>query len=85
MITMELTEKEARAIQKMREGYFEVSCVHRDDLKGQRYNTEDITDDQMEELAQKMGSAYTEIVFWIDLEIIANDLSFPRKARKELE
>ena len=85
MITMELTEKEAQALSMTREGYFKVTYVHRDDLASIGFNLNNVTDDQMEELAEKMGSAYTEIVFWIDLKIIANDLSIPRKARKELE
>ena len=78
MTTMELTEKEARAIQKMREGYFEVSCVHRDDLKTQGFDPSNVTDGQMEELADKMGEAYTgNDVFWIDLDIIAKDIGIP--------
>ena len=81
MITMELTEKEARAIQMMREGYFKVTYVHRDDLATKSFNPAKVTDEQMEELAEKMGEAYTGgDGFWIDLDIIADDLSIPRKA-----
>ena len=78
MITMELTEKEAQAIQMMREGYFKVTYVHRNDLETIGFNLNNVTDDQMEELAEKMGSAYTENNFWIDLDILATDLKIPK-------
>ena len=78
MITMELTEKEARAVQDMREGYFKVTYVHRNDLATKSFNPAKVTNEQMEELAEKMGSAYTENNFWIDLDILATDLKIPK-------
>jgi hypothetical protein len=83
MITMELTEKEARAVQDMREGYFKVTYVHRNDLVTKGFNPAEVTDEQMEELAEKMGEAYTgSDCFWIDLDIIAKDIGIPRQGHK---
>jgi hypothetical protein len=53
--------------------YFPISRVHRDDLIGEGFDVSNVTDDQMETIADKMADAYTEEVFWIDLKIIAED------------
>lgn len=58
---------------------FPITSVARLDLEGQGYDVSKIDDSQMERLAEKMANAYVESSFWIDLEIIADDLGFPKK------
>lgn len=60
--------------------YFEVVSVSRADLEMRGFDTSNVTDEQMEILAIKMGSAYLDDGYWVDLEIIANDyLEIPKK------
>lgn len=68
--------------EKSRVGYFEISSVHRDDLEGEGYDVSNVDDGTMEQLASKMGNAYTDNVFWIDLGIIAEGLEIPKKSKK---
>lgn len=60
-------------------GYFEISSVHRDDLESEGYDVSNVDDGTMEQLASKMGNAYTDSAFWIDLDIIAEGLKIPKK------
>ena len=65
---------------KINDGYFSITSVHRSDLDGLGYDISRIDDATMLELAHKMANAYCENVFWIDLPIIADALEIPRKA-----
>lgn len=58
---------------------FEITSVARADLEGVGYDTSKVEDGTMEELASKMAEAYTNEVFWIDLEIIADYLKIPKQ------
>lgn len=63
-----------------KEGFFIVSRVHRDDLEKYGFDTEKITDKDMEDLAACMDSEYLEYFYWESLEGIARDrLNFPMK------
>jgi hypothetical protein len=63
-------------------GAYSITSVHRDDLRAEGFNGADFTDDDMLELADKMGEAYTADAFWIDLTTIAEEgLKKQRKAR----
>lgn len=57
---------------------FPITSVCREDLDSIGYDTTNIDDATMQELAEKMADAYVENVFWIDLEIIANDLGIKK-------
>lgn len=59
--------------------FFEISSVAREDLEEKGYDTSNVTDDQMRNLAKRLGNAYVENEFWIDLEIIADYLEIPKK------
>ena len=61
------------------DGYFPITSVHRDDLEGLGYDTSNVDDGTMQELASKMADAYLDQVFWIDLPIIADELELPKK------
>ena len=58
---------------------FQITSVAREDLEGVGYDTRKVKDDVMRHLADKMGEAYTEQNFWIDLPIIADWLKIPKK------
>lgn len=53
---------------------FEITSVSREDLESRGFDTTNITDEQMEELARKMCDDYLEQMFWISLDIIAEDI-----------
>ncbi|MFR9543780.1 MAG: hypothetical protein SNJ29_15265 [Rikenellaceae bacterium] len=54
--------------------YFPVTHVSRDDLEGRGFDTSDTDDCTMERIASKMGDAYQENGYWIDLDILAEDV-----------
>lgn len=73
------TEEEQQLKQRLSEGYFPITSVHRDDLQGAGFDVERISDDDMKELADKMANDYCEQLFWESMEIIAEILGFPKK------
>lgn len=73
------TEEEQQLKQRLSEGYFPITSVHRDDLQGAGFDVERISDDDMKELADKMANDYCEQLFWGSMEIIAEILGFPKK------
>ena len=59
---------------------FEITSVSREDWESRGFDTTNITDEQMEELARKMCDDYLEQMFWISLDIIAEDIiGIPKK------
>ena len=59
---------------------FNITSVSREDLEYRGFDTTNITDAQMERLAQKMCDDYLEQMFWISLDIIAEDIiGIPKK------
>ena len=59
---------------------FKITSVTREDLESRDFDTTNITDEQMERLAQKMCDDYLEQMFWISLDIIAEDIiGIPKK------
>ena len=66
-------------MRQMEDGYFYITRLHREDLKG-KFTDEEIarlTDDDMEEIADTMADAYLEDLYWVSLydatEIILED------------
>lgn len=59
-------------------GYFPITAVHRFDVMDALFGKEvfdlEITDDDMLEIAEKMGEAYVDTNYWSDLKIIASDV-----------
>ena len=53
---------------------FKITSVTREDLEMRGFETTNITDARMERLAQKMCDDYLEQMFWISLDIIAEDI-----------
>ncbi len=58
---------------------FPIASVSRADLEDKGYDTSEVDDATMERLASKMGDAYVENGFWIDLPITADYLEIPKK------
>ncbi len=57
---------------------FLITSVCRDDLEEIGFDTKNVDDSIMSELASNMADAYCENCFWIDLEILAEDLQIKK-------
>ena len=55
--------------------FFQITSVSRDDLEEVGFDTKNVDDSTMIELASKMADAYCDMGFWEDLEILAEDLN----------
>lgn len=58
--------------------YFPITSVCRADLESAGFDTKNVDDGTMLELASKMANAYCEDGFWIDLDILAEDLGIKK-------
>jgi len=59
-----------------RDGYFEITSVHRDDLNGY-FTPEEIaklTDEDMSNIASEMAEAYCDGQFWHDLKYFTREI-----------
>jgi hypothetical protein len=63
--------------------YFHITSVHRDDLESRGFDISNVSDGQMETIADKLAEAYTNQAFWIDLDIIAGYAGVPKKLDKK--
>jgi hypothetical protein len=61
-------------------GGFPITSVARGDLESQGFDASHVTDDQMAEIADHMQDAYCDDAFWVELEVIADDMDIPRIA-----
>jgi hypothetical protein len=59
-------------------GGFPITSVAREDLESQGFDASNVTDDQMAEIADKMQDAYCDDAFWVELDVIADDMDIPR-------
>jgi hypothetical protein len=58
---------------------FKITSVTREDLADIGFDVTNITDEQMEQLAKRMCDDYLEQMFWLSMEIIAEDImKFPK-------
>lgn len=64
---------------KTKFGGFVISEVSKGDLEELGFDTTNVTDEQMECLASKLGDDYCEQLFWISLGGIAEMLGIPKK------
>lgn len=60
--------------------YFEITCVHRDDLVN--FDTTNIDDSTMVTLADKLSDDYCDQLYWQSLNLIADGLDIPRLGDK---
>lgn len=75
------TSEEERLLDELRAGYFPVATLHRDKLEEKGFIGEEISDDQMEDLARKMERDYRDQLFWDSMEAIAENMDLPRHPR----
>lgn len=74
-----LTKQEQELLNRLNEGYFPITSIHRNDLAAKGFDVRDITDGDMKRLAGRMASDYCNQLFWSSLEILAEDgMQFPR-------
>lgn len=60
--------------------FFEITSVSREDLESRGFDTSNVTDEMMQELASKMADDYCEQLFWDSMTIIAKEcLNIPMK------
>ena len=63
----------------MKDGYFPIAFLHRDDLALLGFETSNVDDAMMELLARGLEDVYVQNWFWPGLEILAEDLGIKRK------
>lgn len=79
------TEEERQLQQRLSEGYFPITSVHRDDLQDIGFDVDKISDDDMKKLAGKMADDYCGQLFWSSMEIIADEiLGFPKVKTQDI-
>lgn len=71
------------AAQEKYDKAFSITSVCRADLESAGFNTTNVDDDVMAELASKMANAYCDMVFWVDLEILAEYLGIKRTIKSK--
>lgn len=74
----DLNEEERRLLNRLTDGDFPITSVHRNDLAHKGFDVRNISNQDMEELARKMSSDYQDQLFWDSMVIIADELDFPR-------
>ena len=62
---------------------FVISEVSREDLEELGFNTSEVSDENMEYLAKKLGDDYCEQLFWTSLKITAEYMNIPKKELNE--
>lgn len=63
-----------------KDGYFPITSVHRSDIEGRGFDVSNVTDEQMERLADKMGGLYVEFGgFWEAMEDLAEAMGIPKR------
>jgi len=73
-------EMEAEKVEIVKEGYFEITSIHRDDLKhGVTFNFSEeeiakLTDEDMSNIASEMAEAYCDGQFWNDLQYYTREV-----------
>ena len=59
---------------------FPITSVCRADLESAGFDTKDVSDETMLELASKMANAYCDLGFWEDLDVLAEEyFEIPRR------
>lgn len=69
----------------MKDDYYVIARLHRDDLRPEftQEQIDSLTDYDMQIIANKMGDAYSDNGYWIDLKIIAEQILEDKKGDKK--
>lgn len=65
--------------QRFGDGDFPITSVCREDLESEGFDISEVEDDTMEVIAEKMADAYCNDEFWMELNVIAENLKIPKK------
>lgn len=57
---------------------FDITSLSREDVCSRGYDASKMSDAQMERLAGKMADCYCDNSFWIDLDILLDEMSIPK-------
>lgn len=70
------TDEEQKLLHGLQDSceYFDISCIHRDDIKNAGYDVDKLSDAEMERLANKMDDYYLEYGYDDDLELACEKL-----------
>ena len=68
-----------------KKGFFVVTRIHRSDLEALGFDTSNVTDEDMKELANKMENDYLEQLYWTSMENIAGQIMKIPRSKKENE
>ena len=63
----------------MRDGFFYITSVHRDDLEERGFDVSEVTDSDMRYLSRLMGKDYCSQLFHESMEILAEMMGIPKK------
>lgn len=74
------TEKERELLRKLESNleYFDVTCVHRDDVTDVGFDAAGVDDATMERLVDKMENGYLEYGYHEDLKMACESLNLPK-------
>ena len=70
------TEEEKKLLHSLQDSceYFDISCIHCDDIKDAGYDGDKLDDAEMEKLADKMDDYYLEYEYHEDLKLACEKL-----------
>lgn len=74
------TEEEQILLRKLESNleYFDMTCVHRDDVEDVGFDASNVDDETMERLLEKMENGYLEYGYHEDLKMACESLNFPK-------
>lgn len=63
--------------------FFPITSIHRDDLEASGFNSSNVDNQTMSNIASRMSEVFVENYFWTTLNIIAEEMGIPRKPKTE--
>jgi hypothetical protein len=60
------------------EGLYSIAFLHIDDLKTAGFDTENVSESDMSEIAQRLNDHFMDWMYWESLSAIACDMNIPR-------
>ena len=62
-----------------KENFFAIARLSRDDIEALGFEASQLSDKQMEQIAEEMGDVYVENDFWLSLKYMAHRMGLPKK------
>lgn len=76
------TEKNSRQLESYKD--FPITTICRADLEQAGFDSTNVDDYTMKELASKMANAYCDMGFWEDLDVLADYLKIERREKSAM-